>query len=88
MPENSILVAAVLFLVIAIFRKLKPSVWEHIPVPVRWLVPLLLAVVQEVAVALQTGADWRTAALSGILAGLMAMGIHTGVKALPGPYKG
>lgn len=85
---NQLLIASILFLVIAVFRSVRPSVWNKIPVSVRWLVPLALAVVQEVAVAIKTGQPWQVAAAQGVFAGLMAMGMHTGIKAIPGPYKG
>jgi hypothetical protein len=85
---NSILIATIIFLLIATFRKVRPTVWDRIPKPLRWAVPVALATAQDVAVALYTGSDWREAALRGVVSGLMGAGMHTGVKALPGPYKG
>lgn len=86
--QNSILIATVIFLLIATFRKVRPTVWDRIPKSVRWLVPIALASAEEVAAALQGGRDWREAGLQGVLIGLMGAGLHTGVKAVPGPYKG
>lgn len=85
---NSILMAMAIFITIAIFRKIKPTVWDSIPQCVRWLVPVLLGVAEEAAVALQSGQDWREACLRGVLIGLTGGGTHAAIKNLPGPYSG
>ena len=84
-------IAAVsIFLLLALWKKIKPNLWERIPKKWQWLIPAMLGFLSGFATALVAGKGWQGSALAGLVGlveGFTAMGMHSGLKTSAAPYR-
>lgn len=83
------LAAVIIFLLLTIWKKIKPDLWYRIPKQWQWVLPVLVGFLSGFAGALAGGTGWSASAfkgLVGVLDGFLAMGMHHGLKTSSVPY--